>query len=45
MTEGTARDVETWLRARVPERGMRAKGAAVLEVLVTQPRRASYGSA
>lgn len=45
MTENTAGDVETWLRARVPERGLRAKGAAVLEVLVTQPRRASYGSA
>ncbi|MFE6758293.1 MurR/RpiR family transcriptional regulator [Streptomyces sp. NPDC057684] len=43
---GSARDAgdgfEEWLRARLPERGLRAKGAAVLEVLLTQPRRASY---
>lgn len=36
---------EVWLRGRVPERGLRSKGVAVLEVLLTQPRRASYGSA
>ncbi|GAA0510319.1 RpiR family transcriptional regulator [Saccharopolyspora erythraea NRRL 2338] len=36
---------EAWLRDRVPERGLRPKGAAVLEVLLTQPRRASYASA
>ncbi|MEV0082727.1 MurR/RpiR family transcriptional regulator [Saccharopolyspora sp. NPDC050642] len=36
---------EEWLRGRVPERGLRSKGASVLEVLLTQPRRASYSSA
>ncbi|WP_027927384.1 MurR/RpiR family transcriptional regulator [Amycolatopsis benzoatilytica] len=36
---------ESWLRGRVPERGLRTKGASVLEVLLTQPRRASYSSA
>lgn len=35
---------EEWLRERLPERGLRPKAAAVLEVLVTQPRRASFGS-
>ncbi|MGW1678105.1 MurR/RpiR family transcriptional regulator [Saccharopolyspora sp. NPDC002376] len=36
---------EAWLRGRVPERGLRSKGASVLEVLLTQPRRVSYSSA
>lgn len=44
-TTGEPDGFEAWLRARVPERGLRAKGAAVLEVLLTQPRRVSYGSA
>ncbi|MCE7001913.1 MurR/RpiR family transcriptional regulator [Kibdelosporangium philippinense] len=35
---------EDWLRDRLPERGLRPKSAAVLEVLVSQPRRASFGS-
>ncbi|MGW4063251.1 MurR/RpiR family transcriptional regulator [Amycolatopsis sp. NPDC004747] len=35
---------EAWLRDRLPERGLRPKSAAVLEVLVSQPRRASFGS-
>ncbi|MFD3494056.1 MurR/RpiR family transcriptional regulator [Streptomyces sp. NPDC058690] len=35
---------ETWLRGRLPERGLRAKGSAVLDVLLTQPRRASFAS-
>ncbi|MEV6237857.1 MurR/RpiR family transcriptional regulator [Lentzea sp. NPDC051838] len=35
---------EAWLRERLPERGLRPKSAAVLEVLVSQPRRASFGS-
>jgi DNA-binding MurR/RpiR family transcriptional regulator len=35
---------EDWLRERLPERGLRPKSAAVLEVLVTQRRRASFGS-
>ncbi|MEV4729375.1 MurR/RpiR family transcriptional regulator [Saccharopolyspora sp. NPDC049426] len=36
---------ESWLRGRVPERGLRSKGASVLQVLLTQPRRVSYSSA
>lgn len=36
---------EAWLRGRVPERGLRSKGASVLQVLLTQPRRVSYSSA
>jgi DNA-binding MurR/RpiR family transcriptional regulator len=36
---------EAWLRDRLPPRGLRPKSAAVLEVLVSQPRRASFGSA
>ncbi|MEU4575489.1 MULTISPECIES: MurR/RpiR family transcriptional regulator [Nonomuraea] len=36
---------EEWLRDRVPERGLRPKAAAVLDILITQPRRASFGSA
>src|SRR3954464_13559233 len=35
---------EAWLRDRLPERGLRPKSAAVVEVLVSQPRRASFGS-
>ncbi|SFJ40587.1 MurR/RpiR family transcriptional regulator [Amycolatopsis sacchari] len=35
---------EEWLRARVPERGLRPKSAAVVEVLVSRPREASFGS-
>lgn len=35
---------EVWLRGRLPERGLRAQGTAVLNVLLTQPRRASYAS-
>lgn len=37
--------IEIWLRERVPKRGLRSKGASVLEVLLTQPRRVSYSSA
>ncbi|WAL68087.1 MurR/RpiR family transcriptional regulator [Amycolatopsis cynarae] len=36
--------LEEWLRDRLPPRGLRPKAAAVLEVLVSQPRRASFGS-
>ncbi|WP_327584080.1 MurR/RpiR family transcriptional regulator [Nonomuraea sp. NBC_00507] len=36
---------EDWLGARTPERGLRGKAAAVLQVLLSQPRRASFGSA
>jgi DNA-binding MurR/RpiR family transcriptional regulator len=43
--EDEADGFEGWLRGRIPERGLRAKGASVLEVLLTQPRRASYSSA
>jgi DNA-binding MurR/RpiR family transcriptional regulator len=35
---------EDWLRGRLPERGLRSKGVAVLDVLLTQPRRASFAS-
>ncbi|POX42358.1 RpiR family transcriptional regulator [Streptomyces sp. Ru73] len=35
---------EEWLRGHVPERGLSPKAAAVLEVLLSQPRRASYAS-
>ncbi|MEV0703387.1 MurR/RpiR family transcriptional regulator [Saccharopolyspora sp. NPDC050389] len=42
---GESDGFEAWLRGRVPERGLRSKGTSVLEVLLTQPRRASYGSA
>lgn len=47
MSTGTAADsdgFETWLRGRVPKRGLRSKGAAVLEVLLTRPRLVSYSS-
>ncbi|MCP2165006.1 MurR/RpiR family transcriptional regulator [Goodfellowiella coeruleoviolacea] len=44
MTE-TGDAVEHWLRGRVPERGLKPKAAAVLEVLLSQPRRACFGSA
>ncbi|AXB42945.1 MurR/RpiR family transcriptional regulator [Amycolatopsis albispora] len=36
--------LESWLRSRLPERGLRPRSAAVLELLVSQPRRASFGS-
>lgn len=36
--------LETWLRGRLPERGLRPRSAAVLELLISQPRRASFGS-
>ncbi|MCI2417573.1 MurR/RpiR family transcriptional regulator [Saccharopolyspora sp. K220] len=48
MTDNTAGEsdgFEAWLRGRVPGRGLRTKGAAVLQVLLTQPRRVSYSSA
>ncbi|MEV0235338.1 MurR/RpiR family transcriptional regulator [Nonomuraea sp. NPDC050786] len=45
MTEHARDGFEGWLRARVPARGLRGKAAAVLEVLLSQPRRASFGSA
>lgn len=44
-TESATDDLEGWLRARTPGRGLRGKSAAVLEVLLSQPRRASFGSA
>lgn len=44
-TEAEPDGFESWLRGRVPERGLRSKGASVLQVLLTQPRRASYSSA
>ncbi len=34
-----------WLRGRVPDKGLKPKAAAVLDVLLAQPRRASYASA
>ncbi|GAA1703429.1 MurR/RpiR family transcriptional regulator [Nonomuraea bangladeshensis] len=45
MSERATDDLEGWLRSRTPERGLRGKSAAVLELLLSQPRRASYGSA
>ena len=46
MAETDADDgFEAWLRDRLPPRGLRPKAAAVLEVLVSQPRRAAFGSA
>ncbi|MFI6789627.1 MurR/RpiR family transcriptional regulator [Nonomuraea sp. NPDC050383] len=45
MTDPSTDTYDEWLRARVPGRGLRPKAAAVLDVLVSQPRRASYGSA
>lgn len=44
-TEAEPDGFESWLRGRVPERGLRSKGASVLQVLLTQPRRISYSSA
>ncbi|MFI9025452.1 MurR/RpiR family transcriptional regulator [Streptomyces sp. NPDC053560] len=35
---------EDWLRAHMPDRGLSPKAAAVVEVLLSQPRRASYAS-
>ncbi|WP_336213817.1 MurR/RpiR family transcriptional regulator [Nonomuraea sp. LPB2021202275-12-8] len=45
MTERATDSFDDWLRARVPPRGLRPKAAAVLEVLLSQPRRATFGSA
>jgi DNA-binding MurR/RpiR family transcriptional regulator len=42
---GDGDGLESWLRGRVPEKGLKPKAAAVLEMLLAQPRRASYGSA
>jgi DNA-binding MurR/RpiR family transcriptional regulator len=36
---------EDWLRDRVPARGLQSKAGAVLDVLLSQPRRASFASA
>ncbi|QFU90602.1 MurR/RpiR family transcriptional regulator [Amycolatopsis sp. YIM 10] len=45
MTDTETDDgLETWLRGRLPARGLRPRSAAVLELLVSQPRRASFGS-
>ncbi len=44
MEERATDSFEDWLRSRLPERGLRSKAAAVLEVLLSQPRRASFGS-
>nr|WP_042187411.1 MurR/RpiR family transcriptional regulator [Kibdelosporangium sp. MJ126-NF4]CEL18062.1 transcriptional regulator, RpiR family [Kibdelosporangium sp. MJ126-NF4]CTQ90709.1 transcriptional regulator, RpiR family [Kibdelosporangium sp. MJ126-NF4] len=44
-TVGEVDGFEIWLRGRVPERGLSAKGTAVLEVLLSHPRRASFSSA
>ncbi|MFG1679718.1 MurR/RpiR family transcriptional regulator [Nonomuraea sp. NPDC049269] len=45
MTEQAADGFQDWLRERAPERGLRPKAAAVLRMLLSQPRRASFGSA
>ncbi|WP_219472321.1 MurR/RpiR family transcriptional regulator [Nonomuraea rhizosphaerae] len=45
MTEHAADSFEDWLRARTPERGLRPKSAAVLQILLSHPRRASFGTA
>ncbi|MEV0347890.1 MurR/RpiR family transcriptional regulator [Nonomuraea sp. NPDC050680] len=45
MTERVTDSFQDWLRERVPERGLRPKAAALLEVLLSQPRRASFASA
>jgi DNA-binding MurR/RpiR family transcriptional regulator len=37
--------LEAWLRGRMSEKGLKPKAAAVLDVLLSQPRRASFGSA
>ena len=37
--------LDAWLRGRVPDKGLTPKATAVLDVLLAQPRRASYGSA
>jgi DNA-binding MurR/RpiR family transcriptional regulator len=38
-------DLESWLRARVPARGLSGKGTALLETALAQPRRAAFASA
>ncbi|PZG20244.1 MurR/RpiR family transcriptional regulator [Nonomuraea aridisoli] len=45
MTERAADSFEDWLRERLPERGLRGKAAVVVELLLSQPRRASFASA
>ena len=45
MTERATDTFHDWLRDRMPERGLRPKASAVLRVLLSQPRRASFGSA
>ena len=45
MSERATDSFQDWLRERVPERGLRPKAAALLEVLLSQPRRASFASA
>ncbi|WP_433509387.1 MurR/RpiR family transcriptional regulator [Nonomuraea sp. CA-143628] len=45
MTERATDTFQDWLRERMPERGLSPKSAAVLRVLLSQPRRASFGSA
>ncbi|GAA4987014.1 DNA-binding MurR/RpiR family transcriptional regulator [Nonomuraea thailandensis] len=45
MTELATDSFQEWLRERLPERGLRGKAAAVLELLLSQPRRAAFGSA
>jgi len=37
--------LEAWLHGRVPDKGLKPKAAAVLDVMLSQPRRASYGTA
>ncbi|ATE54260.1 MurR/RpiR family transcriptional regulator [Actinosynnema pretiosum] len=43
-TPSSTDSFDEWLRGRAPERGLRPKAAAVLELLLSQPRRASFGS-
>lgn len=44
MPKPVADVYEEWLRDRVPGRGLGPQSAAVLEVLLSQPRRATFGS-
>jgi DNA-binding MurR/RpiR family transcriptional regulator len=44
-TAGADDGLDAWLRGLIPDRGLKPKAAAVLDVLLAQPRRASYGSA
>ncbi|MBF8194021.1 MurR/RpiR family transcriptional regulator [Nonomuraea sp. K274] len=45
MTDRVTDSFEDWLRTRLSGHGLRGKAAAVIEVLVSQPMRASFGSA